>query len=111
MLSWERKHRLQATADEPSVGSDTTQFDVETIRSARERLQPVLTVTRGLQIGKTVVLEKDVITIGRDANSDIALIDSGISRHHARIERRERDVVIIDLESTNGVRVNGELCA
>ena len=110
MLSWERKHHLQAVAEEPTVGSDTTQFDVETIRSARERMQPVITVTRGLQIGKTVILENDLITIGRDVSSDISLIDSGISRHHARIERRDKDVVIVDLESTNGVRVNGDLC-
>lgn len=111
MLSWERKHQLQAVAEEPSYGSDTTQFDVETIRNAKERMQPVITVTRGLQIGKTVILETDLITIGRDANSDIALIDSGISRHHARIERRDGIMVIVDLESTNGVRVNGDLCA
>ena len=110
MLSWERKHHLQAAAEEPTVGSDTTQFDVETIRSARGRMQPVITVTRGLQIGKTVILDTDLISIGRDVHSDIALIDSGISRHHARLERRDGEVVIRDLESTNGVRVNGDLC-
>ena len=53
MLSWERKHHLQAVAEDSSYGSDTTQFDVEAIRNAKERMQPVITVTRGLQIGKT----------------------------------------------------------
>ena len=100
-----------AGAEEPVPGSDTTQFDVNTIRGANKSDRPVITVTRGLQIGKTVIVEKDLVTIGRDANADINLIDSGVSRYHAHIERRDDDLVIVDLESTNGVRVNGDLCA
>ena len=109
MLSWERKYPLQAAAKEAEAGSDTTQFDVKAIRAASDRWQPVITVTRGLQIGKTLILESDVITIGRDATSDVTLIDTGISRNHARIEKRTDGVTILDLGSTNGVRVNGEL--
>ena len=92
-----------------TASPDTTKVDIKTIQNARERLQPVITVTRGLQIGKTVILEANRITIGRDVNSDVSLIDSGISRHHARIERRGEDIVILDLESTNSVRINGDL--
>ena len=92
-----------------TASPDTTKVDIKTIQNARERLQPVITVTRGLQIGKTVILEANRITIGRDVNSDVSLIDSGISRHHAGIERRGEDIVILDLESTNSVRINGDL--
>ena len=107
VLSCERKFRLCGPAKD--VG-DTTKFDVETIRTTRARLQPVLTILSGLQAGKTIILEEEHITIGRDAKCDVVLIDSGISRKHACIEQSETgDVQLTDLGSTNGVRVNGDL--
>jgi DNA-binding NtrC family response regulator/serine/threonine protein kinase len=47
------------------------------------------------------------LTIGRSADWRVA--DSRISNHHARIEWRaaEDHCVVVDLSSTNGVRVNG----
>jgi diguanylate cyclase (GGDEF)-like protein len=69
---------------------------------------PVLSVVAGAQVGMTVLLNGSTLTIGRDAASDIPLIGSGISRNHCRIERRSRTTFIIsDLNSTNGMFVNG----
>ena len=94
----------------PQRIGDTTQYDVQSIHDQQERLKPVITVVGGLQIGKTLVLREPRITIGRDPESDLTLIDSGISRQHAELEvDNETQVVIRDLESTNGVRVNGDL--
>jgi pSer/pThr/pTyr-binding forkhead associated (FHA) protein len=45
-------------------------------------------------------------TIGRSTNSDVRLDDQLASRRHARIDRREGEFVISDLESTNGTFVN-----
>ena len=88
---------------------DTTQIDVETVRMAVARLQPLITVIKGLQIGKSVLLCAQELTIGRDAGCDLSLLDRGISRNHARIEQRSTaGVIMIDLNSTNGVRVNGD---
>jgi len=50
----------------------------------------------------------DVLTIGRDDVCDIAMPDDTyMSGRHARIEQRSDGVWIIDLNSTNGVLVNG----
>lgn len=49
-------------------------------------------------------------TIGRSADHDIVIIDSSISRIHARLRVGQRgDITIEDLGSRNGVDVNGKL--
>ena len=51
---------------------------------------------------------KSEITIGRGQTSDIVIQDSRVSRSHARFEFDARGgVTIVDLGSTNGIRVNG----
>jgi pSer/pThr/pTyr-binding forkhead associated (FHA) protein len=52
-------------------------------------------------------LSKAVVTIGRGMTSDIVLRDAMVSRRHARLERTTRGYEVIDLESANGVRING----
>ena len=47
------------------------------------------------------------LVIGRDAASDIRLDGLQISNRHARIIRNENTVVVEDLNSTNGVYLNG----
>jgi len=51
-------------------------------------------------------LEKPVMVIGRSKESDIRVADANISRRHAEI-RKEGTFWIVDLDSTNGVAVNG----
>jgi len=58
---------------------------------------------------KTVVpLIRDEITIGRQDGNTIRLTERNVSRRHARLVREDADVLIEDLGSYNGVRVNGE---
>lgn len=47
-------------------------------------------------------------TIGRHASCDIVLDDDAVSRKHARVERTDEGFVLMDLGSSNGLRVNGE---
>ncbi len=47
-------------------------------------------------------------TVGRAASNDLALSDPGISRHHATIAVDAAAVVVTDLGSTNGIRIEGE---
>jgi hypothetical protein len=47
-------------------------------------------------------------TIGRLDSNDICIPDGTVSRHHARVEMTEDGFTIIDLESENGIFVNGE---
>src|SRR5215470_9090432 len=58
---------------------------------------------------KTVVqLVREEITIGRQDGNTIRLTERNVSRHHARLLKENGNVVIEDLGSYNGVRVNGE---
>lgn len=58
---------------------------------------------------KTVVpLIRDEITIGRQDGNTIRLTERNVSRRHARLLKENGNVLIEDLGSYNGVRVNGE---
>jgi len=47
------------------------------------------------------------ITIGREEGNLLRLNDERISRFHIKIKQEDDDVILTDLESTNGTRVNG----
>jgi pSer/pThr/pTyr-binding forkhead associated (FHA) protein len=53
-------------------------------------------------------LRADRVTLGRAADNDIVLPGSGVSKHHAVIEKQGGALVLIDAESANGVMVNGK---
>jgi len=40
--------------------------------------------------------------------SDLNALQHGVSRHHCRLERRSRHLVVIDLDSANGSYLNSE---
>ncbi len=48
------------------------------------------------------------ITIGRQEGNTIRLTERNVSRHHARLLRQNGAIMVEDLGSYNGVRVNGE---
>jgi len=58
--------------------------------------------------GRIVDLHSDDMSIGREADCDIVLNEDGVSRRHARILRDGDDFVLEDLDSRNGVRINGQ---
>ncbi|XP_075677746.1 uncharacterized protein LOC113788483 [Dermatophagoides pteronyssinus] len=55
----------------------------------------------------TMILTKSQLTIGRDNQSDFQITSIEISRRHARIVYKDSFWYIINLNSTNGVFVNG----
>ncbi len=58
---------------------------------------------------KTVVpFVRDEITIGRQEGNTIRLTERNVSRRHARLMRQSAQVMIEDLGSYNGIRVNGD---
>lgn len=48
------------------------------------------------------------ITIGREDGNTIQLNDDRVSRYHVKIQEDREQIVLTDLESTNGTKVNGE---
>ena len=67
-----------------------------------------LRVLDGADKGK-VFADLDVpVTIGREEGNTIQLNDERISRFHVKIQQDHDDLVLTDLESTNGCKVNNE---
>ncbi len=73
-----------------------------------ERSHPVLRVAAGPDLLAFLRLEPGVpAVVGRDEQADLQLRDTGISRAHARLVLTgEREVIVTDLDSTNGVRLD-----
>lgn len=66
-----------------------------------------LRVIDGLERGKVYSDLACPITLGREEDNAIRLNDERVSRFHAKIQVDEGRVILTDLESTNGTRVNG----
>jgi hypothetical protein len=58
--------------------------------------------------GREFELDKPAMVIGRTDDNDVWINHRSISRHHAKIVRENGRYAIVDLQSSNGVRVNGE---
>ncbi len=71
--------------------------------------QLCLVVVTGADKGVVFTLKPGTYTLGRSAqHADFVINGRGLSRAHARVTVDEADIVtVLDLESTNGVFVNG----
>jgi hypothetical protein len=49
------------------------------------------------------------LTIGREEGNHLRLNDERVSRYHAKVQMDGSDLILTDLESTNGTRVNGHV--
>ena len=61
-----------------------------------------------VESSKIFIIEKPVITIGRQRSNDIILTDSHVSRHHAELRFFKGRFFLKDLGSTGGTLVNEE---
>ena len=61
------------------------------------------------QQGRTIVLDKPILFVGRHPECDVVLTRSRkVSRKHCCIVQVNQDFYVRDLGSMNGIRVNGE---
>ena len=61
--------------------------------------------------GRTQELKVDKTTIGRVEDNTFQIAEPSVSSHHCEILLRGSDVVVRDLNSTNGTFINGEKVA
>jgi predicted component of type VI protein secretion system len=97
-----------AAAAAPSAGDFGHTMVYSPDREAR-RLEPLLDRRQALLVGdgRRSVLSGSRVLIGRSRECDIALSDPNVSRRHAELRKGEEGWSIVDLGSTNGVKVNG----
>jgi hypothetical protein len=74
------------------------------------RLDPALDRRQALLVGegRRNVLSGSRVVIGRSREADLVLADPNVSRRHAELRRDESGWHVVDLGSTNGIKVNGQ---
>jgi two-component system cell cycle response regulator len=79
-------------------------FDATDFREKK----PILAFLKGAQVGRSVLLAEDTITLGRSAEASIMLYDNHVSRIHCRVEydRKFNVYLVSDLNSSNGTLLN-----
>lgn len=101
---------------------DTTQVDVKVQQASSEKrtaennkVQLIFTVIKGTEsdFGKIFSIGRKKIRIGRAKDNHISLNDPRISNSHCQIrvikDTEIEQIIVTDLDSTNGTYVNGEL--
>src|SRR4051794_13284997 len=58
--------------------------------------------------GQTMRIEKRRVLLGRSRECDIQVEDANVSRRHAELRQEGSSYWIVDLDSTNGIEVNGK---
>ena len=66
-------------------------------------------VLEGIDKGRIFREMATPVTIGREEGNVLRLNDERVSRFHAKIQFDNNEIIITDLESTNGTRVNGNV--
>jgi pSer/pThr/pTyr-binding forkhead associated (FHA) protein len=63
--------------------------------------------------GRQIVVPftKDVITIGRKEGNTIRLTERNVSRFHAKLSKEDNHILVEDIKSFNGVKLNGDRIA
>jgi pSer/pThr/pTyr-binding forkhead associated (FHA) protein len=64
-------------------------------------------VLEGFERGKIFAELVTPVTIGREEDNTIQLNDERVSRFHVKIQEDAGNLILTDLESTNGTRLNG----
>lgn len=66
-----------------------------------------ISILEGLERGRILHDLETPVTIGREEDNVIQLNDERVSRVHAKLQEDRGKVILTDLNSTNGSRVNG----
>jgi hypothetical protein len=104
----EQEQEEQPDAPAPSAGDFGHTMVYSPSREAR-RLEPALDRRQALLVGdgRRNVLSGSRVVIGRSREADIVVADPNVSRRHAEMRRDDEGWRVVDLGSTNGIKVNG----
>lgn len=84
--------------------------DIPSRRSLRPaRHLPTLEQIRGPGAPHSYQVKKRSLLIGRSSKTDIRIESATLSRHHMRLLERDGEYSFVDLDSANGVYLNGVL--
>src|SRR5215469_12922455 len=61
-----------------------------------------------LDEGPDIILDRTMVVVGRHPQCDARLDSLRVSRHHCCMTQDRGELVVRDLGSTNGIRINGQ---
>jgi pSer/pThr/pTyr-binding forkhead associated (FHA) protein len=104
-----------AAGDQLGIGDYDLAFQSDVVATAntlpspkpKSQPPPKLVVLGEPAAGAEFTLSKSALRIGRDERLDIWIDHKSISHEHAEVQVRDGKVTVFDLESANGVCVNG----
>ncbi len=76
-------------------------------RPAPSPTRAVLRLAPRAGVERVIEVDGAPLALGRAPDNGLVLADPRVSRHHARLQARRGTLVLTDLDSTNGSRVNG----
>lgn len=95
-----------SSAAGPTDVTPLEQLRVPSVRP-REDCVEVLLSHDGLREGQRFYLQANTLLFGRGERCGVRFHTTDISRNHCLIERKDRELVLVDTNSTNGVLLNG----
>ena len=72
-----------------------------------EQLDYLLEVMTGPTAGATLTIDEKGLIVGSSSDCDVTLVDSTVSRRHLKLGRTDKGVWANDLNSRNGIFLNG----
>ncbi|TNF25928.1 MAG: FHA domain-containing protein [Deltaproteobacteria bacterium] len=73
-----------------------------------EASHPMLVAVNSQLAGTTYPITSETMILGRTGENDLQVEHHSISRNHAKIVMKDGKATMVDLQSKNGIRVNGE---
>jgi hypothetical protein len=112
MVQPRRAKRAAGEPDEQVEPGATMIYKPRTPPQATEAASPVeLGLEREVAVlswdGHTMRVDKRRVVLGRSRECDIQVEDANVSRRHAELRQEGAAYWIVDLDSTNGIEVNG----
>ncbi len=101
--------KVESTVSIQAVPDDA---DRKSLGGGKKRIgavHPTLVAVTSDIAGKEYPLTSKTMILGRTGENDIVIEHHSISRNHAKIVIDDGAVKMVDLQSKNGIRVNGEL--
>lgn len=87
---------------------DTARIDQATPPPQLRQQGGAMIIRNGPMQGQSFLLDRPVVTVGRDTGCDVALHDASVSRRHAQFLRQADGDYVQDLGSSNGTLVNNQ---
>jgi diguanylate cyclase (GGDEF)-like protein len=103
-LSCTIKSSMASAPDETTNNAAPT---LESPKAAPKGSAAYLIVIAGPSFGEMYRLRADRVVLGRGDKSDVRIVDDGVSREHAAVQREGGKIMLVDLGSTNGTYCNG----